>query len=88
MEYQFTVLCELPERDFDIEMVLARLLSANCTEAVALPESPGHLSLSFTREGYSPDYALSGAITDLKRAFPEAAFDSAQLLGQLLLFRT
>lgn len=91
MKYHFELDFKLTA-DEDIDEVVGRLGEAGCTDATPGIGVPGEIALTFTREAASAQQAIISAITDVKRAVPDAELieagpdlvgltDIAQLVG-------
>lgn len=92
MKYHFELAFRLGNADQDMEEVVERLGEAGCTDATPGIGVAGEIALTFAREAGSAQQAMMSAITDVKRAIPDAELieagpdlvgltDIAQLIG-------
>ena len=72
MEYTFTLKFKLPDHDTDIDAVVERLGEAGCDDALVGIGIAGRIALTFSREAQSAEVALVSALSDVKRAIPDA----------------
>ena len=72
MEYTFILKYQLAEQDSDLDVLVERLGSAGCDDALVGIGQPGRLALEFTREAESAQTAVRSALADVKRAVPSA----------------
>ncbi|MFQ5548969.1 MAG: helix-turn-helix transcriptional regulator, partial [Woeseia sp.] len=90
--YDFTLRFALGRPDADPESCLERLASEGCDDALIGLGSGGRIALNFTRRASSASDAVSSAVSDVKRAVPDAKLievgpdlvgltDIAELLG-------
>jgi hypothetical protein len=90
--YDFILRFALGRSDADPESCLGSLASAGCDDALAGLGSKGRIALNFTRKASSASEAVSSAVSDVKRAIPDAKLievgpdlvgltDIAELLG-------
>lgn len=77
MEFEFKLTYKLPDNEFDEDQVMARLSAEDCTDALVGLGLPGQLSLEFVREASTAEEASMSAITDVKRALPNATLIEA-----------
>lgn len=92
MEYEFDLTFKLARADEDPDEVVGRLGKAGCDDSTVGIGVPGTIALMFAREAASAQQAIMSAITDVKRALPDAKLieaspdlvgltDIAQLVG-------
>jgi predicted DNA-binding transcriptional regulator AlpA len=74
MEYIFTLKYQLDDHDSDVDVLLERLGSAGCDDALVGVGQAGRLALEFTREAPSVTEAVRSALADIKGAIPTARF--------------
>jgi predicted DNA-binding transcriptional regulator AlpA len=90
--YDFTLRFALGRSDADPESCLERLASEGCDDALIGLGSRGRIALNFTRKARSASEAVTSAVSDVKRAIPDAKLievgpdlvgltDIAELLG-------
>ncbi len=72
MDYEFTLKFKLAVDDTDIDEFIERLADAGCDDAVVGTGQPGRIALNFTRDSASAEQAILAALTDVKKAVPEA----------------
>jgi len=77
MLYEFKLVYKLPSSQANIDHVMQRLGAAHCTDALVGLGWMGHISLEFMREAGSARKALQSAMSDVKRALPEAVLIEA-----------
>ncbi|WP_375177337.1 helix-turn-helix transcriptional regulator [Marinobacter mobilis] len=70
-DYEFTLKFAIPEA-IAPEQLEERLFEAGCDDAILGLGQPGRLALNFTREASSAETALVSALTDVRKAIPEA----------------
>ncbi|MCH8544999.1 MAG: DNA-binding protein [Alcanivorax sp.] len=75
--YEFELHCALPDAGGDAETWLDALFEAGCDDALVGIAVPGHVALSFTREGGEAMSVLLSAVSDVQRAIPGALLVSA-----------
>lgn len=75
--YDFTLKFELGQRDADPESLLECLMNEGCDDAIVGIGKPGRIALNFTREAESAEAAVLTALSDVKRAIPDANFIEA-----------
>ena len=67
MEYTFILKYQLAEHDSDPDVLVERLGSAGCDDALVGIGQPGRLALEFTREAENAQAAVRSALADVKR---------------------
>lgn len=72
MEYQFTLHYRLPAGNNDLDAVVERLGEAGCDDALVGLGLADSIGLDFVREATSAEAAMRAALSDVKRALPEA----------------
>jgi predicted DNA-binding transcriptional regulator AlpA len=72
MEYTFILKYQLAEQDSDLDVLVERLGSAGCDDALVGIGQPGRLALEFTREAENAQAAVRSALADVKHAVPLA----------------
>lgn len=72
MEYIFTLKYQLEDHDSDVDVLLERLGSAGCDDALVGVGQPGRLALEFTREAERATEAVRTALAEIKNAIPTA----------------
>lgn len=72
MDYEFTLKFKLAVDDTDIDELIERLADAGCDDAAVGTGQPGRIALNFTRDSASAEQAILGALTDVKKAVPQA----------------
>jgi len=91
-EYDFTLKFALGRQEADPGSFIERLMQEGCDDALVGIGKPGRIALSFSREADSAEDAVIRALSDVKRAIPDAVFleatpdfvgvpDIANLLG-------
>lgn len=73
MEYVFTLKYQLPDAGQDLQALVESLGGQGCDDALVGTGLPGRLALEFTREADSAVAAVRSALSDVRRAVPEAA---------------
>ena len=72
MDYEFTLKFKLAFDDTDMDELIERLADAGCDDAAVGTGQPGRIALNFTRDSASAEQAILGALTDVKKAVPQA----------------
>lgn len=72
MEHTFCLTYALPSETLSEDVLMEKLASAGCTDALVGLGLRGHLSLAFTREAESVGAAMLSAKRALEQALPEA----------------
>ncbi|MCZ7665198.1 MAG: DNA-binding protein [Thermoleophilia bacterium] len=82
-EYEFTLRFSLPADQAHSDELLERLGDSGCDDALIGIGHAGRIALEFVREADSARGAIFSAITDVKRALPEAVLNevSPDLVG-------
>lgn len=76
-EYEFTLKFSVPE-ELGKGVIEDRLFEAGCDDALIGVGSKGRLALAFSRQSGSANQAIIGAISDVKRAIPDAKLIEAE----------
>ena len=76
-QYDFTLKFALARPDADPESFIESLMKEGCDDALIGIGSPGRIALDFTREAGSAEQAVMSALSDVKRAIPDATFIEA-----------
>lgn len=71
-EYEFTLKFAIKASATEIDTIVERLGAEGCTDALVGLGQPGLIGLEFTREAPSAIAAVTSAITDVRRAIPDA----------------
>ena len=71
-EYDFLLKFELPDPSVDPEKFVEALYEAGCDDATVGIGQQGRVALNFTREANSAIEAVSSAISDVRKAIPNA----------------
>ena len=71
MEYTFAVKFKIPIEAADPDEIVERL-GQTCSDALIGIGQPGRLALEFTRAAKSAELAIVSALTDVKKAIPDA----------------
>jgi hypothetical protein len=72
MEFSFVLKYRLAESNQDLDDVIERLAEAGCDDSLIGTGTAGRIALDFTREAESADAAVFSALSDVKRALPDA----------------
>lgn len=72
MEYIFTLDYQLDDDTVSDDELVERLGACGCTDALVGTGLAGRLGLEFTREACSAEAALASALTDVRKAIPNA----------------
>jgi len=87
-DYDFTLKYDITALKGEPDTLLNPLYEAGCDDAIIGIGRPGRIALNFTREARSASEAVSSALSDVKKALPEAKlieatpdFDIADILG-------
>ena len=72
MDYIFTLKYQLAQGDSDPDVLVERLYTEGCDDALVGVGLPGRLALEFTREAATAEAALLSALMDIKRIIPDA----------------
>lgn len=72
MEYEFTLIFKIASDDADVDVLLERLGTAGCDDALVGVGQAGRIALNFTREAGSAQEAIVSALRDVKKAVPDA----------------
>ncbi|VVN84626.1 helix-turn-helix transcriptional regulator [Pseudomonas fluorescens] len=72
MDYIFTLKYQLAQGDSDPDVLVERLYTEGCDDALVGVGLPGRLALAFTREGETAEAALLSALMDVRRIIPDA----------------
>ena len=76
-QYDFTLKFALGQQGADPESYIENLMNEGCDDALIGIGSPGRIALDFTREADSAEQAVMSALSDVKRAIPDATFIEA-----------
>ena len=76
-QYDFTLKFALGQQSADPESYIENLMNEGCDDALIGIGSPGRIALDFTREAGSAEQAVMSALSDVKRAIPDATFIEA-----------
>ena len=76
-EYEFTLKFSLKETTENPEVYIEKLGTEGCDDALIGIGQNGRIALNFTRESASAFDAVYSALTDVKRAIPDAALVEA-----------
>lgn len=77
MEYEFTLKFALGDDSADPESFIDALMEQGCDDALIGIGKKGRIALDFSREAASAEDAVVSAISDVKRAIPDARFIEA-----------
>jgi hypothetical protein len=72
MKYHFALSFKLARTDEDPDEIVGRLGAAGCDDSTVGIGIPGRVGLMFTREAESAEQAIISAISDVRRALPDA----------------
>ncbi len=72
MDYEFTLKYQLASDDLAADEVVERLGAAGCDDALIGIGQPGRIALEFSRNAGSAHAAIVSAMTDVKKAMPNA----------------
>jgi hypothetical protein len=72
MEYEFILKYALPNENADSSQYLDALFVAGCDDATIGVGKTGAIALEFMRKAASADEAILSAMTDVKKAIPDA----------------
>jgi len=76
-QYDFTLKFTLGRPDADPDTFIGSLMKEGCDDALIGIGRPGRIALDFTREANSAEEAVLSALSDVKRAIPDATFIEA-----------
>jgi hypothetical protein len=76
-QYDFTLTFALGQSDADPESFVEPLMKEGCDDALIGIGRPGCIALDFSREASSAEEAVLSALSDVKRAIPDAEFIEA-----------
>ena len=76
-DYDFTLKFTLHNADTDFDQMVERLGEEGCDDALVGIGQNGRIALNFTRNANSAYEAISSALTDVKKAIPDASLVEA-----------
>lgn len=76
-QYDFTLKFALGQHNADPESFIERLMLEGCDDALIGVGARGRIALNFIREANSAEEAIVSALSDVKRAIPDARFIEA-----------
>jgi hypothetical protein len=71
-DYDFTLKFDISTLECEPETLLDQLYEAGCADAIIGIGRPGRIAMNFTREAGSASEAVSSALSDVKKALPQA----------------
>jgi hypothetical protein len=71
-DYDFTLKFDITTIECEPETLLDQLYEAGCADAIMVIGQPGRIAMNFTREARSASEAVSSALSDIKKALPQA----------------
>lgn len=71
-DYDFILKFDLPDHEADPEKFVNALYEAGCDDALVGIGQKGRIALNFIRQSESAFDAISSAISDVKKAIPDA----------------
>jgi hypothetical protein len=71
-DYDFTLKFDITTIECEPETLLDQLYEAGCADAIMGIGQPGRIAMNFTREARSASEAVSSALSDIKKALPQA----------------
>ncbi len=77
-DYDFTLKFALPGNEADPEEFIPKLYEGGCDDALIGIGKKGRIALNFTRAAASSQEAVLSALSDVRKAIPEARFIEAE----------